>query len=1412
MVNIPENGNVGNGFLKVELPRAKENLVRIPALSESLNVIYCYSIPGLDTHRGLVKVGMTAATPSLRESFGVYADPEALAVAAAHKRIREQTGATGVKYRLEWAAVSDARITDHRVHAILRSDGVENTHFDDSGAREWYRVTPGKAFAAYKAAVARKSSAEHNNDEPIVLRDEQETFVKNTLAAWRAGEGKRLWNAKMRFGKTLTAYSFIERAYAENPQRMRKVLVLTHRPVVNEGWSYEYDRILHKSGWQYGSKDAKHESWAQLDHNLPFIYFASMQDARGKERDSDEFKKSNKEIFETHWDFVLIDEAHEGNQTALATEVHDNLKRDFTLYLSGTPFKYLSGEEFHPEQVDTWDYVDEQKAKENWDATRPGEPNPYRGLPRMSINALEILDVAGGKYVDSGEDVAFDFAKFFETRNGAFTNISDVAKFLNAIAPTPERDRDGFPNAGEEPDAGMFTGAAQMPYASDQLDFTRHALWVFDRVDTCKAMEKLLASHPVFQDYTVVMVAGAGDSEAKNALGRVKNAMGDDPSVTRTITLTVGRLTTGVTVAPWTTVLMLNNGSSAETYMQTIFRTQSPYTNGAGFKTECAVYDFAPDRVLQVLVEATDSSGKTSSGKTGGGRSRLGELLNYLPVISHITDKDVRRFDAGDVVRELNRVSARRVVDNGFDSPFLFTQHLEELDKNTRAALEDIRKVSKGSVHPGVRQKIDPTVVIANNNLSNRSFKQLEEKKKELEKPARKLSKREQRELERIREEQKQRANMRAVLKTISVRLPIMILALMSDPEFRNTRLKKDFRLADLAEKLDEESWKEFFGQITKETFLKLEPAFNQEVLQVSVAAWVEEVEKVLALRDADVDAHAVGWKSSFSKLRNPNKETVLTPYNVVAKVYADAGLATGEDWQAKFANINFGEGGNTGNLGDDVTFYDINVKSGLFSFYAAYNIFKYGGTGKTWEQVCNDHIYANSRTLAGKWITAAILGMPKDWQNITVVDVKEELDREEVGKLSEQARHMFVSRFLLAPLHRNTVGVDVPLPNVSDIENRTRTLHILQEFDKQTRLVDEDGEVGEQEKRTRKTALVEQVQRKLHTDVTFDSVVSNPPYQVDDGGHGASAVPVYHLFVQQAFAMKPRHVAMIMPSRWFAGGKGLDSFRGMMLAETRMQRIVDYPDASECFPGVEIKGGVCYFLWDRDYSGDCEVVTVQKGVAGKGLKRPLGQWDVFIRFNQAVSILEKVEKVTKKNNYDSFADKVSSTKPFGFRTFFEDFSSEPFSGATKIFARGKGDGVPTTGWVEKDKIEKNKNLINTWKVYTSAAAEGGGTFPNKIMSIMFTGEPGTVCTETYLMIGPLKDKTEADNTVAYMRTRMFRFLVMLRKPSQHLKSERFLFVPDLPMNRTWTDKELYKLFNLDAEEISFIENRIREL
>lgn len=328
---------------------------------------------------------------------------------------------------------------------------------------------------------------------------------------------------------------------------------------------------------------------------------------------------------------------------------------------------------------------------------------------------------------------------------------------------------------------------------------------------------------------------------------------------------------------------------------------------------------------------------------------------------------------------------------------------------------------------------------------------------------------------------------------------------------------------------------------------------------------------------------------------------------------------------------------------------------------------------------------------------------------------------------------------------------------------------------------------------------------KELFNNMKFDVIIGNPPYQLNDGGgRDSAAIPLYDKFVQKAKQLAPHFLIMIIPARWYTGGRGLDDFRDNMISDTRMKVIHDYPETDDCFPGLNIRGGVCYFLWDSLYHGDCTIINHIKGKMIE-MKRPLKEANIplLIRYNQSISIMKKVLKFKEV----SLGKYVSTSKPFGMRSNFSDFASiQTEMHSVKLYRFGEN------GYVARKIIVKNENLINRYKVLVSKASPGGDEYPHSIVSQPIVSEPNSVCTETYLVIKDVDSRTEAENLVSYIKTRFFRFMMSLVKNTQNISKASYTFVPLQDFSHPWTDEMLYRKYNLSSDEIAFIESMIRPM
>lgn len=634
--------------------------ISVQAIKRVAPMVYAYSTPEVYKHNGWVKIGYT-------ESQTV------------EKRIAQQSHTIDVKTVEEWrdtAVFSDGSFetfTDRDFHAYLRKLGVENT--PDT---EWFHINGNRSFMCLTDFKRNRGVvSDRYVPAPYELRTEQEKAVLMTVNYALEHPGSEfLWNAKPRFGKTLAVYDFVRSIGAET------VLIVTNRPAIANSWYSDYEKFFGpSSGYRFVSETealrgkkyclSREEytrtmlGWDGYDSRR--IEFVSLQDLKGSRYFGGEFRKLE-HIAEMTWDVLVIDEAHEGIDTYRTDAAFDRIKRRFTLHLSGTPFKALANEKFPDGAIYNWTYADEQAAKRDW----AGEgTNPYANLPRLNMFTYQMSEIirdelAQGVEIDGEQrEYAFDLNEFFATNGtGRFVHESAVDKFLDALTRQPK-----------------------FPFSTPELrDELRHTFWLLNRVDSAVALKRKLDSHPVFKDYEVVLAAGDGrmdgDDQRVNekSFDRVNDAIRNHDY---TITLSVGQLTTGVTIPEWTAVLMLSSIKSPALYMQAAFRAQNPclfYRNGAYLRKENAyVFDFDPARTLIIFEQfANDLSPVTADGRgdVETRKANIRTLLNFFPVIGEDEGGEMVALDAERVLSIPRRIKSREVVKSGFMNNYLFTDAL----------------------------------------------------------------------------------------------------------------------------------------------------------------------------------------------------------------------------------------------------------------------------------------------------------------------------------------------------------------------------------------------------------------------------------------------------------------------------------------------------------------------------------------------------------------------------------------------------------------------------------------------------------------------------------------------------------------------------------------------------------------
>ena len=1312
-------------------------------------LIYVFAIPDAD-HDGLLKVGETTVQcdlPSAAVRAALTPNCQTLNDAA-RKRIDQYTQTAGVAYTLLHTelAIGPAKVIgDADVHRVLVNSGHPRKKPRKGAGREWFRTnleTVKNAIRAAKEGRNALSVNEVSQVQEIILRPSQREAVDLAKRRFKAGVPAVLWNAKMRFGKTIAALTLAkEMDYA-------RVFILTHRPAVEQDWRDDFNNVFPGADFYF---QTHHTTGFQPKHTN-IVYFTSLQDMRESEAVSGRYKK-NDDVYGAEWDLLIVDEAHEGTQTDLGSDVLDRIKAKHRLALSGTP--YNIERDFPPENVYTWDYVAEQNAKARWAEEHGGDSNPYAGLPQMRLNVYDLSDYFhGSEYAERTlEGHCFSFREFFRTwtgdqerdlgkmpvgaKVGEFVHAAEVRRFLALLH-------------GAE-------ASCDFPFATEAYrEALCHTVWKVPGVKEAKALAEALRQDPVFQHFKVVNVAGDGDEEraSDDARKDVEEAIKHHPY---TITLTCGRLTTGVTIPQWTGALVLAGGEKVEaiTYLQTIFRVQSPYTDEEGrVKESCYVFDFAPDRVLSVLpkmcMNNTPTGGKTG-GAQGGLRGQLNALLkNFLPVLAFKGGK-MSPVDPNRVFRHIRRAEAERAIRSGFSDESIYNTAMLNAEHIDPALFNGLR-AKIGRTQKGAPVGDFP---LSESPLSGPETGETGTGEKPPKPP---LTETEKERLRRLREERKQRENVIAILRGISIRLPLLIYG--ADVDYH-----QDISIHDFVDLVDDVSWAEFMpAGVTKEEFLQCIPYYDEETIRVAG-------HEIRALAKA-ADDHAPMQRVRaiariFGYFRNPDKETVLTPWRIVNRhlaetvggwCFMDEAYAEPLDeprWvdQGKITQTTFGDG--------ESQVLEVNSKSGLYPLYVAYTLFR--------------------RRLDILQAKGEELTLERQWQ------VWDTVVRENLFVVCKTKMALTITR-------RTLLGYRAGSANLECYNNLIHDLRHNQ--DKVVRNLRNPVTWGLKES------------LPMH----FNAIVGNPPYHVADGGAKASALPLYNLFFGLAKAAKPDVVSMIMEARWMMGGRGLDEFRAEMLKDHQLVVLHDFMDSRDCFPNVDIKGGVCFVLWERGADRPCQIYTYKGGELIEVSERFLAYEgsEVFLRMEAVIPIIEKVRAKTET----PFSTIVSRQKPYGLRgDFFADpgkyglppVSATPLKGGYTIW--GLDDKRRTKCYIPADyPLPKRELLEEVKSFYPRNYGEGIlGEMPGDPIY----AKPGECCTETFIVIGPFTDEAEAKRCDAYLRTKFARLLIGVKKNTQGAAKSVYDLLPLQDFSREWTDKALYEKYGLTAEEVAFIEATI---
>ncbi|WP_106812421.1 Eco57I restriction-modification methylase domain-containing protein [Prevotella merdae] len=1395
----------------------------------------------------------------------------------------------------------------------------------------------------------------------IKFRPEQEKAIHDTVEYFQKefkdpNKGKHyLWNAKMRFGKTLSGLEVAKRC------GYRSTLIITHRPVVDKGWHDDFAKIFrtpealadyHAKGLEpaYGRRmmddnDSQGDFYTltrEVDAGKKIlVFFVSMQYLRlsqfvgGKERNFDPLKRA---IMEYDWDFVMVDEAHEGIDAAAGVRVMNKLKKENTriLSLSGTPFNLL--DKYEESEIYTWDYVMEQRAKQFWDEHHYGDPNPYADLPRMQILTFTLPKMLRDQAIENNE--VFKFHEFFRvyTEEDKLRLQKLIDNEPNAIKKAEYQEKlseveiDKFVHEKainrfldklvEESDTSLY------PFSTENFrEHFRHTFWLLPGVKEAAALEQLLRKHEVFSEiFHIINAAGDGNIEDKNgsALADVlDNIRGNaKKNITKkdyTITLSCGKLTTGVSVPEWTAVLCMKGSENtpAANYMQTIFRVQTHAVLEGRQKSDCYVFDFAPDRALTAVAETAKMAvyAQTEKGKKQmkltqkKEEEHLAAFIKLCPVLSMDEGEMGKHFSANQIFEKLSNVYIERAVRSGYADNSLYNpDQLMNLSPEQEKALGDVHDLLGSMPNAWKPEKIN----VNNNGLSNSDadhtkyiyylsasealparpsmaaefdengkptthddgwddvmcapselfpylyishsqllegewclfsnpvlWKKWENKDKD--------DKTDEAKKKRDEENKEKRARM-SVLRGVAIRIPLLVYGAEINDEVGEEITIDNFASEEI---VDQASWEEFMPKgFTKQTFNTLKDCFDRSIFTGAAKRIRQMVKEADNLNTEDRIAKIA---TIFSYFHNPDKETVLTPWRVVNMHMSDTvggWCFWDEDFVAPYTEENqYGENVNAARFVDrgDVTkdvftdynsrILEINSKTGLYPLYMAYSLFKgakepnyrkvhlTGERGKSlnaeqyyhqagddleiWKDVLQDNIFVVCRTKMAVSITKRTLaGFRTDIRmnircyehDVPVTDlVSAGVLKAADEHVTKEGKTYFFNGH--ESLNCDMINVLRAKPELfqNDIVRGKDFWHVYNSIPKS-----ENEDIN---------------------NMKFKAIVGNPPYQIE--GESTRKTPIYNLFYDTAFELSPL-VTFITPGRFlFKAGQTPMEWMEKMLSDTHF-KVVDYfQKSSDVFPTVDIKGGVAIGLRNANKEfgaiGFFSDYPELKSIMAKVFANPSFQFGQFAslvssqgiyRFSEkALSEFPRIYEVQGKGT----ASKITSNAFENLSEIFVNTEKECKGEGVQIIGRIKGSRE--TKWVNASYLQPCEYL----NYYNVLVPEANGTGAiGEVLSTPVIGVPVIGHTDTFLSIGKFADAQEASACLNYVKTKFARCLLGTLKATQHNPRDTWANVPlqnfTAISDIDWTqsiadiDKQLYRKYKLDEDEIEFIEKMIKPM
>lgn len=1398
--------------------------------------IYAYVLPEYKPNEGWIKIGYT-------ERRNV------------DERIRQQTHTAGLTYSKLWSEPakfhnSDEWFIDTHLHAYLR----RFKRVDQRPNTEWfyYDGTPGQAHADFDE-FRRKKLSQAGKQLEYRLRAEQEAAVSKAFdyAAAHQG-GEFLWNAKPRFGKTLASYDLARRMGA------KMVLIVTNRPAIANSWFDDFESfIAWQTDYRFVSttdtlKDRpvltreqfnKENDERPLDNQLGCIAFISLQDLKGANGFGGYIDKLQW-VKDLTWDLLIIDEAHEGVDTFKTDVAFNNIKRNFTLHLSGTPFKALASGKFSQPQIYNWTYADEQDAKESW-PEESEENNPYEGLPRLNLFSYQMSrmitdEVNKGADIDGENiDFAFDLNEFFATNDGGrFIHEKEVSEWLDKL-----------------------TRNEKYPFSTPELRTElKHTLWLLNRVASAKALEKLLRSHPVFEHYEIVLAAGDGKTEddaivTEKAFDRVKAAI---KAHDRTITLTVGQLTTGVTVPEWTGVMMLSNIKSPSLYMQSAFRAQNQWSYDAGGekqrKQNAYVFDFAPERTLIIYDEfANNLKSETADGggTTGTREDNIRQLLNFFPVIAEDEEGRMAELDVRQVLTIPKTIKAQEVVKRGFMSNLLF-QNISGIfaSQEARDILQQLNPVAPGKVTPSQTSapidtkkvtvddegnaRVDPAIVVAQTDarfgekvygdladMASRaaaqpspgltdaiasafadgilsSVKSLARENAVTAAQAEQVVKNNAIILAREVEMVKKQADIKEIEARVAYEKQVAAAA-----SNRLAVIEAEKRFKEVKQEIADTLRQDLAGKVAEKA-KELTQKSTEQILQKA------EEKKKTTVED-DIRARLRGFARTIPSFLMAYGEpsTTLASFDEKIKdeVFKEVTGITLDQFRALRDIYNF----------FDPVVFDESVQEFLrkkaeladyFDDSHGEDIFDYIPPQRT------NQIYTP------KWVVKMMV---------------DKLEEENPGLFTHKEKtfaDLYVKSglYLAEIVKRLYKGLEDIIP-----DQRARLKHILEHqvygfapseiIYRIARNFVFGGFPDISDSHLQCRDLTETARNGGDLGMKFDVVVGNPPYQGEQIGTNTQAPSIYNYFYDLAEKLSPKY-CLISPARFLVNqGTTPKTWNLKMLCDEHLSIEYFNEKSDEVFPNTDIKGGVVVIYRDK--------------------KKIYEAIDIFIPFEELRSIYYKVKNISDKNisylvfSPDSyrFVDTLFKENPIlvgrtdnqharAVSTVVFDrypevfFDDKPTDGEDYIQIFGRINGERTYKYIKRKYLAPHPNL-DKWKVFVPGA-NGTGSL-GEALSTPVVGQPFVGHNQTFMSLGAFRSEFEGLALLNYVKTKFSRAMLGIMKKTQHNEPPHTWskipmqdFTPKSDIDWTQSipniDRQLYAKYGLDEKEIAFIEEKVKAM